>query len=126
MSGYEVVAPMVNAADPDGRLQPYYAGAIIRWLNDKQRKHFLRHRLVVPLGDHDADGLRDDSPQPSVPPGAFAQEAESTTEPAAEPVERPAQVASKEQWVAYAVGQGMEFAEADAMSKVDLIAKYRD
>ncbi|KLO31587.1 hypothetical protein ABW16_01775 [Mycolicibacter heraklionensis] len=124
MSGYEVVAPMVNAADPDGRLQPYYAGSVIRWLNDVQRAHFVRLGLVVPLGDHDADGLRDDVPQPTVPPGAFAQE--PTTEAAIEPVDRPAQVASKEQWVAYAVSQGMEFAEADAMSKVDLIAKYRD
>ncbi|UVO12817.1 hypothetical protein NM962_01210 [Mycobacterium sp. SVM_VP21] len=125
MSGYEVVAPMVNAADQDGRLHPYYAGSIIRWLNDKQRSHFVRHGLVVALGDHDVDGLRTSEPEPVIEP-APAVSGGSETVPATESVERPAQVASKDLWVAYAVAQGMEFAEADAMSKVDLIAKYRD
>lgn len=122
MSGYKVTAALVVAADQDGRNRHCYRGDVIRWLNDKQRELFLRHKLVEPLGDHDVDGLRESEAVPDESASAVGDE----SAPTAAPVERPAQVASKELWVAYAVSQGMEFAEADAMSKVDLIARFRD
>ncbi|MEB3062481.1 hypothetical protein [[Mycobacterium] zoologicum] len=46
---YEVVAALVVAKDIDGRLQHCYRGSIIKWLNDKQRAHFLRMGLVAEL-----------------------------------------------------------------------------
>lgn len=48
---YEVVAALVVAKDIDGKLQHCYRGSIIKWLNDKQRAHFLRLGLVVELAD---------------------------------------------------------------------------
>lgn len=37
---------------------------------------------------------------------------------------RPARAAAKDEWVAYAVSQGAEQDEADALSKADLVATY--
>lgn len=118
---YKTIAPLVNAFDPSGRLLPFYGGSVIPWLNDAQRDHFLALGLVEEVGArHSADYLA--SPAPVEDAATHEHEQQ---EPAGA-VERPAQVASKELWVAYAVSQGMEFAEADAMSKVDLIARFRD
>jgi len=39
---------------------------------------------------------------------------------------RPAQAATKDEWVAYAVAQGVPADEAEATSKADLIARFKD
>lgn len=51
--------------------------------------------------------------------------AETDTEGGSEP-KRPAQVSPKEDWVAYAVAKGMAVAEAEALTKQQLIELYKD
>jgi hypothetical protein len=67
-------------------------------------------------------GSTDDPPALDVPVGDEAPvDAEGEESPA---VERPAVAALKAEWVAYAVAQGMTEADADAMTKADLIELF--
>lgn len=56
---YKVVSALVIAKDIDGRLQHHYLGSVIRWLNDKQRTHFLKMGLVVELADGRLDAAEE-------------------------------------------------------------------
>jgi hypothetical protein len=51
---------------------------------------------------------------------------EPDAEPEPEPLERPAKSASKADWKAYAVSQGMDADDADKATRDELAAKYTD
>jgi cytochrome c oxidase cbb3-type subunit II len=53
-AGYRVTAALVIAKDQRGRLHHIYHGDWIPWLNDGQRKHFPRLRLVEEINDEEA------------------------------------------------------------------------
>ncbi len=48
---YVVDAPLVLARDQARRVHHYYKGAVIPWLDDEQREHFLDLNLVHEVGD---------------------------------------------------------------------------
>lgn len=57
-------------------------------------------------------------------PDGGAYEAQGVLDLAAGEVRRPGVNAPKNEWVGYAVSQGMSVDDADAMTKADLIDKY--
>lgn len=48
---FVVDAPLVLARDQAGRVHHCYQGALIPWLDDEQRKHFVGLGLVHEVGD---------------------------------------------------------------------------
>lgn len=93
---YKVVAACVLAKDQQGKIHYQYEGAIIPWLSDEQADHFLAEGLVE---ESDVElGGGEDSP--------------------------PAKSAAKAEWVDFAVSQGADQEEAEAMTKDDLIELY--
>ena len=96
---YKVVAPLVLAKDPEGRVHYVYEGGEFSWLSDEQAEHFLSEGLVVEVDD-----------EPAAPHG----EAEG----------KPLRAANKAEWVAYAVSQGAVEAEAEELNKQELIDLY--
>lgn len=100
---YQVVAAVVLAKDEAGRVHYVYEGGHIEWLSDEQAEHFVSEGLVVEVGSGDVADLDD----------------------ATEPVDKkPLRAASKADWVAYAVSQGADEAEAEAHTKGELIDLY--
>lgn len=98
MSGYRVLAPLVVAADPEGRNHHYRDGAVIRWLNDRQRAHFLRRGLVQEVGET----------QPASTDADTAPES---------PASKPAKTAPVERWADYGASLGHERDELLALGK---------
>jgi len=107
---YKVTAPLVVVKDQAGRLRHTYFGAIVPWLNDEQRDHFLRLGLVEKIEPAAAETV----PAP-VAEGTAA--AEGTVPASAKPVK----VAPKEAWVDYGVANGHDRAELEALNKPDLV-----
>ncbi|AMS02408.1 head-tail connector protein [Gordonia phage Bjanes7] len=109
---YTVTAALVVAADTEGKLNYHYEGAHIAYLSDEDAERFLADGMVVetadladeafiPLADDPVDGG-----DPQAPAGDGA---------------RPPKTASKDAWVDFAEAKGMSRAEAEDMSKADLI-----
>lgn len=92
---YVVDAPLVLARDQEGKVHHHYEGSTISWLSDEQRRHFLDLGLVSESGDPAEGG---DGP--------------------------PAKAASKSEWVEYAVGDGYDRDEVEAMTKADIQALF--
>jgi hypothetical protein len=101
---YRVTAPCVIAKDQDGHSQHYYEGAVIPWLSDAQAAHLLDENMVAEVNGGSALGL---------PPGTTISEGGP-----------PAKTALKDEWVAYAVSKGADEAEADGLTKPELIDLY--
>lgn len=95
---YRVTAPLLVVKDQSGRNHHTYHGATIHYLNDEQRNHFLRLNLIEELEEE----------TPATPDEATVSG-------------KPPRVASKDQWVNYAVSQGLSREEAEAKSKQELI-----
>lgn len=70
-----------------------------------------------------ATGDQPEAAGPSEDEGSPAAGGADDAEPAAKGEGRPPQVAAKGVWVDYAVAQGMDRAEAESMSKQDLIER---
>lgn len=114
MSRYRVTAPLVLAQDHDKRVHHRYEGQLIPWLPDEQRDHLLAEGMIE---------LVDEPVPPGVVSPADAQAEEAPEADSAEKPDRPNQVSTKEVWVDYAVrALGIDQAEAEAMTKADLIA----
>lgn len=97
--GYLTVAPLVLVRVPgagdDYRVDYHYGGSPIPWLSDEQREHLLSKGMVVEV-DGDATPDHGDSG-------------------------RPKNVATKDAWVEYRVSQGVDRAEAEALTKQELV-----
>jgi hypothetical protein len=52
---YRVTSPLVLARDKEGKVHERYEGAVIDWLNDDQKRHFLEAELVVKIGSAAAE-----------------------------------------------------------------------
>lgn len=102
MSGYRIKAPLLFVKDQNGRLHQIYHNGWVPWLNEEQRKHFLRHGLVEEV----------DAPPADIP---------AASTPEQTPVERPLKTAPKEAWVDYGVSAGTARAELEALSKQELL-----
>lgn len=100
---YKVVAPLVLAKDREGKTHHRYTDEVIEWLPPDQAAHFVDTGLVVKVGAQ--------SPVPDASGGDGAPE-------------KPKQVAPKADWVDYAVSEGLDRDEAEAMTKAELIEQY--
>lgn len=67
---YRVTAALVIAKDRSGLLRHWYKGELLDYLNDEQREHFLRMKLVEKITE--ADLAQSASPAPAQQPGASA------------------------------------------------------
>ncbi|MFE3196259.1 hypothetical protein ACFXHA_45190 [Nocardia sp. NPDC059240] len=110
-----VTSPLVVVADNSGRLRYHYAGTVIPEISRADAERLLADGLVAavasPLSDVPVDEGQDDHDTDEGPV--------DVPDP-----DRPKQAAPKEDWVAYAVAQGLAEAEAEAMSKTDLIKRF--
>jgi hypothetical protein len=97
---YQVIAPCVLAKDQNGLIQHKYEGQLIPWLSDEQAKHFLdgEEPLVVKVGGPAVDDEPDDG--------------------------KPKKTAPKADWVEYAVADGYDRDEVEAMNKADIQALF--
>lgn len=115
--GYKVTSALVVAADVTGKLHHKYHGSWIPWLNDVQRAHFLRLKLVEELQAPEAVGL--------VAAEAAAHDPGKVAAPAAPKAEqtagKPAKTAPAEKWVDYGVSQGQDRTELEGLSKPELV-----
>ena len=92
---FRVVAPLVLARDKGGETHHVFEGGVIDWLSDKQEAHFLATGLVEKVGGPDhVEG------------------------------EPPTKAASKAEWVEYAVADGYDRDEVEAMTKADIQALF--
>lgn len=101
---YRVTVPLVLARDKEGKVHERYQDAVIDWLDDDQKQHFLEAELVEQVGGSD-DADSDDGP--------------------------PAKTAPKPEWVAWAVAQSaatdepLTAEEADQLyTKPELIENF--
>lgn len=112
--------------------------AIVTWRSETARGNRAFSGDVLDVSEHEAERLRrigaviDYDPAAVVPDPdgeldrSEPAQAASAGEPApsAVPVERPAQVAPKSAWVAYAVSQGLGEDEAEDLTKAELVARF--
>lgn len=101
MTAYLVKAPLLVVKDQTGLMRHKYQGAVVPFLDDEQREHFLRHGLVEEVSDSDVKA----SGVPVAP-------------------SKPAKTAPKEAWVEWGVHLGHDRGELDALTKPDLIDLY--
>lgn len=94
---YKVVAPLVLAKDEEGHVHHVYEGGVISWLSDEQAEHFLEAGLVEETSSGSVDS-NDDGP--------------------------PAKSAPKDEWVDYAVADGYDRDEVEAMTKAEIQALF--
>ncbi|AON97301.1 head-tail connector protein [Gordonia phage Hedwig] len=117
---YRVIAPLVVAPDDDGQLHYHYEGAEIESIADDAAK-----RLV-------ADGLLEKAkaaPRSSAAKSSTKAPAKKSTEGQATKGDGggsglPPFTAPDEEWVAYAIEQGMDPEDAKTTPRQDLIAKF--
>lgn len=111
---YVVVAPLVVAASQDAKLAYHYQGSVISWLSDADEKRFIADGLVVKAGAEVPFVSPDVRIDPPFNDGGLSV-------PVTKPGEKPAGTAVKEAWVDYAVSKGFKRAEAEEMSKAELV-----
>lgn len=108
---YHVVAPLVVAADRNGKLGYHYQGATIPWLSKADAERFVANSMVVNEADL-ADEEADD------------EEVHSGPSPSDDGPQRPPNAATKELWVEFAVSKGADRASAEQANKADLIKAF--
>jgi hypothetical protein len=108
MANYQVVGPLAIVKGEDGKIRYLYTGASVpRDLDKAQCDRLLADGLI---GEVDASG--------------GDVEIDKSEESAESKVDRPAQVAPREDWEAYVVSRGTPLAKAKSMSKPQLINAY--
>ncbi|MBF6326772.1 MULTISPECIES: hypothetical protein [Nocardia] len=110
-----VTAPVVVVPDATGKLRYHYRGAVLDELSEYDYDRLVARGMVADLG-RPAVAVVDPDPDGD---GESGQAEQSGTGD----LERPKQAAPKEAWVEYAVARGMSEAEADALTKAELIAR---
>lgn len=90
-----------------GKLRYFYAGDPVPGLSDSDRDRLL------------AEGMLADTDEPESTPAPAKPVAKLTPAPVSG--KRPAQVAPKSEWVAFAVSKGADEAEAESLTKAELI-----
>jgi hypothetical protein len=108
---YQVTAPLVLARDAEGAYGYFYKGAILPpYVQGDALQGLLDSRMVAQVV---ADPAL--TPAASEPP---------PVENLGGPLSRPAQVASKQAWVDYAVAQGATAEDAEKATKQELVELY--
>lgn len=92
---FQVLAPLVVVRGPDGHTHHRYAGELVEYADPATAEYHVAQGMVARLGGSSLDA------QPKTGAPAF--------------------VAPKAQWVDYAVSQGFDRTEAEALPKAKLI-----
>lgn len=118
---YRVVAPLVIAEDQAGKLHHVYEGGVIPWLSDAQAQHFLSESLVEKVGADTGPVLTalDPDAASAQPDQHLVVSGESASDDS-----KPLRAAPKADWVDYAVANGADPDEAEALNKSELIDLY--
>jgi hypothetical protein len=145
MTVYKVTAPYitVKVETPLGsQVQGFAAGALLPdGVVEESIRHHLRRKMIEEVevgsgqelaesesaenGDGDGDGEDGGDPSTPPPPPPPLEPAPSVgPEPAAPPESGPG--SGKAAWVDYAMARGMDRAEAEGMSRDDLIKALKD
>lgn len=139
MSEYRLTAlrfDQVLERDERGRVtkrKKYRRGDIVTGLGEKEITRLLAAGAIVPADQEETEEILAVVGAP-VPPASVPVSTEPDAGVDGEPavvvdessvvVERPAQVAPKSVWVAYAVAQGLDRGEAEEQTKAELIARF--
>lgn len=118
---YQVTAPLVLVTDAEGVTHHAYQGTVLDDLGKEQVDHLLELGFIAKAGSDDAVIVPGEEflvPDTIHVPQFDAQPPEA--------VEPPAKVANKPEWVAFAVSQGADEAEAESLTKTELIELYGD
>lgn len=94
-----MTAPCVIAKDQEGKNHHRYEGEIVSWLSDEQAEHFLTAGLIEKTDASVGGSDPDDDGQPP-------------------------KTATKDVWVEYAVDDGYDRDEVEAMTKADIQALF--
>lgn len=131
-------APLVVVPDVAGDLRYYYAGAVIDELHEHDYERLIDDGMIVDTGPVVVEATEPDIAPDTVPDGDSGAGTAEQSDQAAETVaavqqsdqaeavvevERPKQTALKETWVEYAVARGMTEADAEAMTRAELIQR---
>ncbi|WP_280471171.1 hypothetical protein [Nocardia cyriacigeorgica] len=116
-----VTAPVVVVPDATGKLRYHYRGAVLDELSEYDYDRLVARGMVADLG-RPAVAVVDPDPDDDPDPDGDG-ESRQTEQSGTGDLERPKQAAPKEAWVEYAVARGMSEAEADALTKAELIAR---
>jgi hypothetical protein len=100
---YLVTAPCVNVPDETGSVHHLYRGEFIRWIPAAARAHLLDLGMVEEVPDPPTPGVAADVAAPR-PAG-----------------DRPAATAPKDKWLDFVVSAGVDRAEAEKLTKDQLI-----
>ncbi|AZV00736.1 hypothetical protein SEA_KIKO_8 [Gordonia phage Kiko] len=111
---YRVTAPLVIAPDDDGKLHYHYEGAEIESISDEAAKRFVADGLIEKLK----------APRAAAPKPAAKSTPAKKAGADAKPTGVPAFTAPDEDWVTYAIEQGMDPEDAKTTPRQDLIAKF--
>lgn len=117
---YKVLAPCVILRNEEGVRREAYQGAEVEGLLPEQVDHLLGLGFIAKVGTQDAAIVP--GTEFLVPESIHAPEFDAAT--AHEVPEPPAKVAPKADWVAYAVVRGADEAEAESLTKPELIELY--
>lgn len=114
MTALRVIAPLVLVRDERGRIHHCYENTVVDVLDADHAAYLLEQGMVV-----HADGTRTNPvvSQPEAPEVAEVNDGDPVVDRP-----RPPHVAAKERWIDYAVSQGFDAAEAESMTKAQLIA----
>jgi hypothetical protein len=118
-----VAAPLVIAANTAGLLRYHYAGAVIADIDAAECERLLASGMLVETADPAPAELAEPGADQPGPGDTGGNQGTGDQGDGGDAPERPKQAAPKEAWVAYAKARGMTEAEAEAMTKPELIGR---
>lgn len=117
-TAYKVVAPLVLVQDADGATHHVYQGAELDALSAEQAKYLLGLGFI----EKASEALIVPGEEFLVPESIHVAQFDAVTNvPVSDP---PAKVAPKADWVDYAVSRGADEAEAESLTKAELVELY--
>lgn len=113
---YRVLAPYVVAPDEDGVLHEYYQGAVAEAVSADAAARLVKDGFLEKVKAAPAKKAAAAKAAPKKPAG------KSDDDDA--PADLPALVAPDEDWIIYAVTQGLSEDEARELGKAELVARF--
>lgn len=111
---YVAVAPLVLVPDVDGAVRYVYQGQPLPHVNQADAERLLADGAIARV---------DVAPEPAPEDDPSGDDESGDDEPGDNATdERPANTAPKPAWIAYAISNGFDPAQAEEMNKADLIA----
>ena len=116
---YRVIAPLVVAPDEDGNLHYHYEGAEVESIDAAAASRLVKEGLLEKVKATRAPAK---AAAKSKSAGADSGKTGDAATPNGDAL--PPFTAPDEDWIVYAVTQGLDEAEARALGKTELIAKF--